>query len=51
MFINLANSCIEAILGKVDKESEGLLQKGVIMEARGFGIDNKKMTCQYYNIF
>jgi len=28
-----------------------LLKKGTVIEVRGFGIDNKKVTCQNYTIF
>ena len=28
-----------------------MLKKGTVIEVRGFGIDNKKVTCQSYTIF
>jgi hypothetical protein len=32
-------------------ESHQALQKGSILDARGFGIDNKTLTCACYNVF
>jgi hypothetical protein len=39
----IAHTQVEIILKKV--ENEGVLKAGSVVEARGFGIDNKKLTC------
>lgn len=45
----IAKTQVEVVFANMDNGEK--LEEGEVVEARGFGIDNKKMTCQGYNKF